>query len=379
MKLTPDEGELFYDLYAALLSFVNRKLEVSPEQFSNSREYMSTPPEARVAIRDALFEHRELIDEFVTENPARLEADQLKIVGTWKHALPGGFYIFRYLKKYTVFLTSDGSPTKAYGVLGLADPMEEVVGPYLPRLTTAVLLPFKGKIVYDGLLSGYNITFGGGAKRMLNEEYKLAKEAFGIITSLGEDVAPAPKRKKSKKRSRKATVAAGGRSATARAKAIAEEIAEMTDTFCREFLDQEYADLCRKLALALARKRPSPLLRGKTKTWACGIVRTIGWVNFLDDSSHQPYLRLPLIDRAFGVAESTGQGKSKSIRTMFKIGQFDPRWTLPSQRDDNPRVWMLEVNGFIMDVRNAPREVQEMAFEKGLIPYIPADRPETNA
>ncbi len=35
---------------------------------------------------------------------------------------------------------------------------------------------------------------------------------------------------------------------------------------------------------------------------------------------------------------------------------------------------MLEVNGFIMDVRHAPREVQEMAFEKGLIPYIPADR-----
>ena len=379
MNLTFEEGELFYDLYAALLSFANRRLEVSSEQFSDSREYMSTPPEARVAIRDALFEHRELIDEFVAENPANLEADQLKIVGTWKHALPGNFYVFRYLKKYTVFLTSGGSPNKAYGVLGLVDPMEEVVGPYLPRLTRTVLLPFKGKIVYDGLLSGYNITFGGGAKRMLNEEYKLAKEAFGIITSLGEDAAPVPKQKKSKNRPRKATPAAGGRSATAQAKAIAEEIAEMTDTFCRKFLDEEYAELCRKLALALARKRPSPLLRGKTETWACGIIRTIGWVNFLDDSSHQPYLRLPVIDRAFGVAESTGQGKSKAIRTMFKLRKFDLRWTVPSQMDDNPRVWMLEVNGFIMDVRHAPREVQEMAFEKGLIPHIPADQAATNA
>ena len=35
MNLTFDEGKLFYDLYAALLSFVNRKLQVSPEQFSN--------------------------------------------------------------------------------------------------------------------------------------------------------------------------------------------------------------------------------------------------------------------------------------------------------------------------------------------------------
>jgi transcriptional regulator GlxA family with amidase domain len=37
-------------------------------------------------------------------------------------------------------------------------------------------------------------------------------------------------------------------------------------------------------------------------------------------------------------------------------------------------VWMLQVNGFMMDVRQAPREVQEIAFKKGLIPYIPADR-----
>jgi hypothetical protein len=45
---------------------------------------------------------------------------------------------------------------------------------------------------------------------------------------------------------------------------------------------------------------------------------------------------------------------------------------------DNPMVWMLEVNGFLMDIRHAPREAQEIAFEKGLIPYIPADREGTN-
>ncbi|MFW6169648.1 MAG: hypothetical protein ACODAD_04095, partial [Planctomycetota bacterium] len=106
MNLTVDEGKLFYDLYAALLSFVNRKLEVSSEQFSDSAEYMSTPAEVRIAIRDALFDHRELIDEFIGENPAKLRADDVKIVGTWRQALPGKFYVFRYLKKYTVFLTS---------------------------------------------------------------------------------------------------------------------------------------------------------------------------------------------------------------------------------------------------------------------------------
>jgi hypothetical protein len=85
-------------------------------------------------------------------------------------------------------------------------------------------------------------------------------------------------------------------------------------------------------------------------------------------------MKLTAIDKAFGVGESTGQGKSMLIRKMLKIRTFDPDWTLPSRMDDNPMVWTLEVNGFLMDIRHAPREAQVVAFEKGLIPYIPADR-----
>jgi hypothetical protein len=377
MNLTFDEGELFYNLYAGLLSFVNRKLKVSSEQFSSSQEYASTPPDARIGIRDALFAHRELIDEFVRENPAKLKADELEIVGTWKHALVDQFYVFRYLKKYTVFLTSGGAPKRAYGVLGLADPLEEVVGPRLPRLLATVLLPFQGRIIYDGLMSGHNIIFGGGIKRRLNEEYREAKEAFGIITSLGDEAARLPeKRKKSKKRPQKATAVVGGRSASGQAKAVAEQLIEMTDAFCREFLTEEYAELCRTLASALARKRPSPLLRGRLETWAAGVVRTIGWTNFLHDPSQNPHLKLFSIDEAFGIAESTGAAKLKAIRTMFRIHQLDPKWTLPSKMDENPKAWILEVNGFLIDIRYAPREFQQVAFEKGLIPYIPADRSE---
>lgn len=32
---------------------------------------------------------------------------------------------------------------------------------------------------------------------------------------------------------------------------------------------------------------------------------------------------------------------------------------------------MIEVNGLILDVRNAPREIQEEAFRRRLIPYLP--------
>ena len=151
-------------------------------------------------------------------------------------------------------------------------------------------------------------------------------------------------------------------------------ISRMVDDFCREHLNEEYAMLCRSLTEKLARKRPSPLVGGKPNTWACGIIRTIGWVNFLDDRSQTPHMKLTAIDKILGVAESTGQGKSKLIRTMLKIRQFDHHWTLPSKMEDNHAMWVLEINGFSLDVRRCTREVQLAAFEKGLIPYVPADR-----
>src|SRR5438270_12350301 len=152
------------------------------------------------------------------------------------------------------------------------------------------------------------------------------------------------------------------------------EIAGLVDAFCKEHLNGEYADLCRKLAEKLARKRPSPLVSGKPNTWATGIVRTIGWVNFLDDKSQSPLMKLTAIDKAFGVGESTGQGKSMLIRKMLKIRPMDPAWSLRSRMDENPMAWMIQMNGFLVDARILKREFQEVALRKGLIPYIP-ERP----
>ena len=148
----------------------------------------------------------------------------------------------------------------------------------------------------------------------------------------------------------------------------------LIDQFCKEHLNEEYAVLCRKLAEKLGRKRPSPLLHGSPNAWASGIVRAVGGVNFLHDKSQTPYMRSTDIDHYLGTSPSSGAAKLAAIRKMFKMHQLDPNWTLPSRLEDNPMVWMLQVNGFMVDVRHAPREVQEIAFNKGLIPYIPADR-----
>lgn len=154
-----------------------------------------------------------------------------------------------------------------------------------------------------------------------------------------------------------------------------EEITNLVNAVCREHLNDEYAELCQRLTEKLGRKRPSPLVNGRPNTWACGIVRTIGWVNFLDDRSQKPHMKLTAIDKAFGVGESTGQGKSMLIRKMLKIRPMDPEGSLRSRMDQNPMAWMIQVNGFLVDARFLKREIQEEALRKGLIPYIP-ERPQ---
>ena len=150
------------------------------------------------------------------------------------------------------------------------------------------------------------------------------------------------------------------------------EIVNLTDTFCNKSLSEEYAQFTRYVIAALCRKRPSPLSKGKAKTWACGAIHAIGTVNFLFDKSQVIHIGASELYKRFDVAQSTGQSKSKTIRDLLKMHQMDPNWTLPSKLEDNPMIWMLSVNGIIMDIRDLPIEAQEQAFEQGLIPYIPS-------
>lgn len=129
-----------------------------------------------------------------------------------------------------------------------------------------------------------------------------------------------------------------------------------------------------KAAAALCRKRPSPLASRRINSWACGIVYALGFVNFLFDKSQSPHMSAADLCAAFGVAKGTGAAKSKEVRDALNMIQMDPNWYLPSQMDDNMMAWMIMVNGLIVDARRLPLEIQEIAYQKGLIPYVPGKR-----
>lgn len=151
------------------------------------------------------------------------------------------------------------------------------------------------------------------------------------------------------------------------------KLAELTDVFCDAHLNAEYKQLCREMAVAVCQEG-WPVLTGKPEGWAAGIVYALGRVNFLHDPSQTPHTKSTEIAEGFGVSMATMHAKAKVIRQGLDLMPLHPDWCLPSRLDDNPLVWILKVNGFLMDIRMAPREAQVAAYENGLIPYVPADQ-----
>jgi len=152
---------------------------------------------------------------------------------------------------------------------------------------------------------------------------------------------------------------------------VFDAVTARTDAFCRRRLNEEYAELCRELAAALCRKRPSPLASGSLDGWACGVVHALGGQNGLFERSNPLHISASELATDFGVGVTTGARKAADIRRALPMHADDLRWYLPSELVQSPLPWLIRVNGFIVDAREMPREIQEAAFRRGLLPYLP--------
>jgi hypothetical protein len=122
-----------------------------------------------------------------------------------------------------------------------------------------------------------------------------------------------------------------------------QEIIDITDKFAAQYLNEEYAQVIRQLTATLARKRPSLLDKGKANSWDAGITHAIGMVNFLFDPSQNPHISATELYKAFGVAQSTGQAKSKQVRDLLDMSRLDPRWVLPSTLESHPSAMIRQL------------------------------------
>lgn len=117
------------------------------------------------------------------------------------------------------------------------------------------------------------------------------------------------------------------------------EIFAITDRFCHEHLDSEYAFLCRALVAKLARKRPSPLKRGELRIWAAGAVYTVGANNFLFDPSQTPHLKIEVSSRIMGLLLSPGSQRASTTIPFTSMSQASGWSSSRSRRQNSGSIW----------------------------------------
>lgn len=180
MILSKEDAALFFRLMWSVQSFVGQKQGLVPEHVTPDA-YERLKGKQKLEVREALFAHPDLIETYVRENPHHLSAEELAIVASWRRFVDGQFFIERYLARHAIFIQDES----VYAVVGLTDPFDVIIPRQaLPVYVQAVLLPFKGRIVYDGLLRSYSVSFGGGIRGELKETYLRAKQNRRIIESL---------------------------------------------------------------------------------------------------------------------------------------------------------------------------------------------------
>jgi hypothetical protein len=186
MTLSSDDSKLFFELMWKLQYYANQKRGFH-KNIKSLEEYASLDTKKKLKARNELWKDPDLISAYVQENPDHLPAGELQTVEKWSRFIKGSFFILRHLKKGSIFIKDN----TVYSVHGIQDPLEEVIPTYtLPQMVEAVLLPFNGQIVYDGLLMGYKVHFGGGIRSDLNHIYTVAKQKNRIITTLEPELAP---------------------------------------------------------------------------------------------------------------------------------------------------------------------------------------------
>ncbi len=180
MNLSETEYYEFLDANQSLILYAGKRKKIVDAKWNLEEFRTNCNGKLALECANAFYDNPHILREFAKENPDKLSDEKIKIAEDFRYFEKGSFFVYKYLKDYTVFIKDD----LAFGVLSLSDPFEAFFGNNLPTYVETVLLPFKGKIVYHGLLMGGRMRFGSGYRKSLNEVYKKAKAKYGIITSL---------------------------------------------------------------------------------------------------------------------------------------------------------------------------------------------------
>ena len=174
MHLDERQSNIFFDAMDSLLYFVNKRFDVIPDF---DMEVRTALDETKAAIISrTLWENAAIVDDYCDQNPASLTSTDLADVRLWRNAISGVFTVVRYQDGRAILMNDAG----VFSVMGITIDIDDVIGP-APAHVETTLIPYRGRIVYDGFLQAYDAE--AGEISGIQDEFETRVVSEGLISS----------------------------------------------------------------------------------------------------------------------------------------------------------------------------------------------------
>ena len=193
-KLSIDEIKEYYKLFDKLVVFVQNDYAIKNDkkclnsifevQYDGTyaTNYCLMESGEIIEILQYLGNNRNLISLFIDKYKSEFTDEEFKTYKDWSHFLDIECTIMQVHNNSQV-LAWDMKTNKIYLVYGLYDSLASII-PKFPFLANMILFPFKGRIVFDGLLLGQDIDYGNNLLRMMIVDYNKDIQSNGIILEI---------------------------------------------------------------------------------------------------------------------------------------------------------------------------------------------------
>ena len=174
--LSKKDTELFYKLFFGILEFTNRKYHIVP----GLKIYKTKKIDPRILVNviDEFWNKKEsILIEFAFANPFNFSDEEMKIVRDFRKGFKDLFIVVKYEEDYTMFL----SKYSLFMVKGITCNIDEIIpNKELPVPIITAILPFKGQIVFDSVLTAQPIKIGATMRENIIEETNNNKKIYKL-------------------------------------------------------------------------------------------------------------------------------------------------------------------------------------------------------
>ena len=176
-SLTKKEADLYYKLYFGLLEYINQEKQINPH-ITKIKDENGINIEEIEPIDNYLWNHKEIISEFIQKNPYHFTESELKDVEEFKNAISDTFTIIGYEEEYTMLYSKEG---KIYMVKGIRENFDKIIpSNLLPKLITTTIFMFHGNIIFKSYFTYSNVVLGNDVKKYLLKEMETSMKYYHL-------------------------------------------------------------------------------------------------------------------------------------------------------------------------------------------------------